>query len=123
MSLKALSELKANHFEGGSNLTDGGKKQNGEDLASLLNDVMGNANIVKLTSDAGAGGAATENDLAVSGLLAADTILSVSQRVAGANSLPLLGWADQKDGSLDFVYSADPGAGAICEVLVLRALS
>lgn len=121
--LSVLKRLLSDHFSGGKNVAKGNEKGAGNDLVTLLNAVAGNANLVKLASAASAGGGATENDVAVSGLLAADLILAVSQRVAGGNSLALIGWADQKAGSLDLTWTGDPGAGAITEVLVLRALS
>ena len=115
-----LKLLRPDHFEGHKNVAKGHEKGKENSLVSLINKLMQNSNIVKLTSDASGGGTATEDDLTVTGLLVADDILSVTQRVVGANSLPLLGWADQKKGSLDFMYSADPGAGAIMEVVVRR---
>ena len=115
-----LKLLKKDHFEGQKNIGIGAEKGRRQELATLLNDIMKNANLVKLTSDASAGGGATEDDVAVDGLLTTDIILSVSQRVAGGNSLALIGWADQLAGSLDLTWTGDPGAGAIVEVLVLR---
>lgn len=121
--MKELTKLKSSHFEGGANLTKGGAKGKNQDLATQLNDLKENANLVKLTSAASVGGAAIEPNLAVAGLLATDVILAVTQKTPGANSLPLLGYADQQDGTLDFIYSADPGAGAIMEILVNRVLA
>lgn len=72
-----------------------------------------------ISSDAGAGGAATEA-MTVTGLLATDTVLAVTQRVDGANSLPLLGWNTQAADALTGVWSADPGAGAIIDVTIKR---
>lgn len=72
-----------------------------------------------LPSNASVGGAATEA-FAVPGLLATDTIMSVSQSVKGANSLPLLGFNTQIANGLTGVYSANPGASAIILVTVLR---
>lgn len=77
------------------------------------------SNLLALSSSASAGGAATEA-LVVPGLLASDTILSVSQKVMGANSLPLLGFNTQANNALTVVYSADPGAGAVILVAVKR---
>jgi len=77
-------------------------------------------NIQVYTSTAGAGGAATEA-MVLTGLAASDVILSVSQKTKGANNLPLLGWSTQAANALTGVWSADPGAGAVITVLVLKA--
>lgn len=75
--------------------------------------------ILRFNSSAGAGGAATEA-MVVTGLLASDTILSVSQKTPGANSLPLLGWSTQANNSVTAIWSADPGAGSVILVAVKR---
>lgn len=77
-------------------------------------------NIVAYTSSAGAGGAATEA-MVLTGLAAADEILSVHQKTKGANSLPLLGWSTQAANALTGIWSADPGANAVIVVLVRKA--
>lgn len=79
-------------------------------------------NIQVYTSSAGAGGSATPT-FTVTGLAADDTILAVHQKTKGANNLPLLGWASQAANALGGVYSADPGAGAVIVVTVLKAAS
>jgi hypothetical protein len=79
-------------------------------------------NIQVYTSSAGAGGAATEA-MVLTGLAAGDTILAVHQKTKGANNLPLLGWSTQAANALTAVYSADPGAGAVIVVCVLKAAS
>lgn len=76
--------------------------------------------IVKLVSTAGTGAAATEA-MVVTGLLANDTILAVTQKTKGANNLPLLGYTTQAANALTCVWSATVGAGAVVEVLVRRA--
>ena len=121
--MNELKKIEADHFEGGSNLDKGSRKRGNQHLEEIIADLQANSNILKLTSDAGSGGAATEDDNPVAGLKADDIVLSVSQKTPGANSLPLLGYADQKDGSMDFIYSADPGAGAVVEILVARPLA
>jgi len=73
-------------------------------------------------SAAGAGGGATEA-MTVTGLLATDTILSVSQSTKGAISLPLLGFNTLGANTLTGVWSADPGAGAKILVTVRRTAS
>lgn len=78
-------------------------------------------NIQVYTSSAGAGGAATEA-MTLTGLAAADTILAVHQKTKGANNLPLLGWSTQAANALTGIWSADPGAGAVIVVLVLKAV-
>jgi hypothetical protein len=77
-------------------------------------------NIQVYTSAAGAGGAATEA-MTLTGLASDDTILAVTQKTKGANSLPLLGWSTQAANALTGIWSADPGAGAVIMVLVLKA--
>jgi len=77
-------------------------------------------NLQVYTSSAGAGGAATEA-MVLTGLAAADTILSVTQKTQGANSLPLLGYTTLAANALTCVWSADPGAGAVVVVQVLKA--
>lgn len=79
-------------------------------------------NIQVYTSSAGAGGAATEA-MTLTGLAAADTILAVTQKTKGANNLPLLGYTTQAANALTCVWSADPGANAVVQVLVLKAAS
>lgn len=64
------------------------------------------------------GGTATET-VAVIGLRATSKVLSVSQMTKGASDLPLLGWANVADDSLDIVYSADMGAGAVVRVVFI----
>lgn len=71
------------------------------------------------TSAASAGGAPTEA-LVVTGLLATDTILAVTQMTPGANSLPLLGWSTVANNSITGIWSANPGAGAVLVVTVKR---
>ncbi len=72
-----------------------------------------------LSSNASSGGMATET-LTVTGLTTTDIIVSVTQRVAGANGTALTGWANQASNALDVTWTADPGAGAIVDVEVLR---
>ena len=113
-------KIKSNHFEGGKNLTKGGEQDKDQNLAKLIQDLEAEGQVLQLESAASAGGGATEDDVAVAGLLLTDEILGVSQRVPGANDLALIGWADQKAGTLDLIWAADPGAGAIVLVAVKR---
>lgn len=79
----------------------------------------GLAGILELTSSAGAGGGASAA-LTVTGLLSTDTVLAVSQKTAGANSLPLLGWTTVANNALTVQWSADPGAGSVVVVAIKR---
>lgn len=83
-------------------------------------DAMNGEEILSFTSDAGAGGSATEA-MTVTGLLSTDTILAVSQSVDGANNLPLLGFNTLANDALTGVWSADPGAGSVIVVSVKRS--
>ena len=76
--------------------------------------------ILTFNSAASAGGAATEA-LTVTGLLATDIILAVTQSVKGSANLPLLGYNTQIANGLTAVWSATPGTGAVIKVTVLRA--
>ncbi len=118
--------IKKTHFEGGSNLTEGAKKGKAGTLADLiivLQDSVAlkqNASgLVAITCNASVGGAATEA-LTCTGLLTTDTILAVSQKTKGANSLPLLGWGTVVANGLTATWSANPGAGAVLVVGVKR---
>ena len=95
-----------------------GSKVVGITSAGLNATIVGQT-ILAFSSSAGAGGSASEA-MTVTGLLASDTIISVSQKVKGANSLPLLGFSTLADNSLTCTWSANPGAGAIVLVSVKR---
>lgn len=100
-----------NHFEGGKNMTVGGKDR-GPSLVETLPQ--------SFTSDAGAGGGAAET-LTVPGLKKGDELVGVYQSVKGGNNLPLLDAAvGSSDGELDCNWSADPGAGSVVKVQVRR---
>lgn len=77
------------------------------------------ASIAKIDSSASLGGAAFET-LVVTGLLATDTILSVSQFTKGANSVAAIGWDTQANNSLKVYWTADPGVGAVVRVAYKR---
>jgi len=77
------------------------------------------ASVQTFTSTAGTGGSASEA-MVVTGLLASDTIIAVTQKTAGANSLPMLGYSVQANNSLTITWSADPGAGSVILVSVKR---
>lgn len=80
-------------------------------------------NVVTYDSAASAGGGAAET-LTVTGLAAADSILSVSQKTKGANSTALVQWTDtaRTVNQLAVAWTADPGAGAIVRVAVRKAV-
>ena len=128
------------HFDGGSNLNAGHKKGSAGTLADLIMGLQdadtaiqgvnatqtadialkqNAAGLVAIACAAGAGGGATAA-LTCTGLLTTDTILSVSQKTPGANSLPLLGWSTVAANSLTVAWSADPGAGAVVVIGVKR---
>lgn len=116
----AVDEVKSSHFEGGKNLSQPYQKKGEKTLAALMLQLQKDANaLVKYSSAATAGGAATEA-VVVTGLGATDAILAVTQKTKGANSLPLLSWSTQGANTLTLIYSADPGAGAIVDVLVKK---
>lgn len=69
-------------------------------------------------SAATVGGAAAE-EVAVAGLLTTSTIWAVTQRTKGGANLPLLSWTNVINGSLNVIYSADMGSGAVVRVLFI----
>lgn len=75
--------------------------------------------ILPFTSSASIGGAAFET-LTVTGLLASDTILSVTQSVAGANNVAITGYNTLANNALTITFTADPGAGAVVLVTIKR---
>jgi hypothetical protein len=92
-------------------------------VAGLVTDLglkLTAAKLVKYSSAASAGGAATEA-VTVTGLAVGDTILAVTQRVAGANGTALNGWNTQILNGVTLSWTANPGAGSIVDVLVLKA--
>lgn len=129
--------IKKDHFDGGKNLTKGSKKGSAGTLAELIiglqdkdvelgatdaaiqASVTALGTILVVNCTAGAGGGATEA-LTCTGLLGTDTVLAVTQKTAGANSLPLLGWSTLAADTVTGVWSADPGAGAVVSVAVKR---
>lgn len=82
----------------------------------------GGSQILAFESTPTVGGAVQET-VAVVGLLATDTILSVSQQTFGAatrTSLPLIGWSGVADDSITLDWIADPGPGAVVVIAVSR---
>lgn len=80
--------------------------------------------ITYLDSAAYAGGSATPT-LSVTGLAAADLIVSATQRIKNQNSLPLLGWTDGSRTADQCVvaYSADPGTTGVVRFGVIKSAS
>lgn len=74
---------------------------------------------LQLLSGTVAAGSATPL-VTVTGLATTDVILAVTQRVQGANNLPLLGWNTQITNGITAAYSANPGANAVLDVLFRR---
>jgi hypothetical protein len=75
--------------------------------------------ILVFTSNASVGGAATEA-LTVTGILATDTILGVTQKIAGANNTAITGYNTLANNSLTVTWTANPGAGAVVIVSIQR---
>jgi len=101
---------------GGFKLTGVANPASAQDAATKL---YVDNKVLVYTSSASAGGASTEV-MVLTGILATDTILAVSQSVPGVNNLPLLGFNTLANNALTAVYSADPGANAIIIVHVKR---
>lgn len=77
-------------------------------------------NIQFFDSSASPGGSATVVHT-VTGLGANDEILSVTPRTQGANAASVRSFGTQINNGLTVVYTADPGAGAVVRVAVLKA--
>lgn len=92
-------------------------KMNSTALACRLGDQI---NIQKYASDASAGGSASEA-MVVSGLSATDTVLAITQKTKGGNSTAIVQYATLIDNGVTITWTANPGANAIVEVLVLKA--
>lgn len=75
--------------------------------------------ILAFSSNASVGGAASEA-LTVTGLLASDTILAVSQQTAGANNTAITSFSGLVNNGLTVGWTADPGAGAVVLVTIQR---
>jgi hypothetical protein len=82
----------------------------------------GMTNILAFTSNPSIGGAVSEA-MTVTGLLATDTILAVTQMTQGGatrTSLPLIGWDTVVNNGLTAHWVANPGVGAVLLVAVKR---
>ena len=77
-------------------------------------------NFQVIESAASAGGSASEA-LTFTGLAVTDTILAISQRVAGANGTAVTGYNTQAANALTVTWTANPGAGARVRILVAKA--
>jgi hypothetical protein len=71
------------------------------------------------TSTAGTGGSGSQA-MTVTGLLATDNVIAVSQKTGGTNGNPLLGWTTVANNSLTVNWVTDPGPGSVIVVTVLR---
>ena len=119
----ALAALRDGAFKGHGSLTKGQRLLSEKTLEEILNDIIINANTEVLTTDATSGGAATEGDLPVTGLLATDEILSITPIGGGTSTVALTGFLNQEDGEIDLVFAADPGAGKTLKILVRHAVA
>ena len=94
-------------------------------LIPLLVDAIGalktsTANILAFNSNPSVGGATSEI-LTVTGLLATDTILAVTQMTHGATATAaFVSYSNQANNSLTAYWTVDPGVGAVIRVLVSR---
>lgn len=107
--------LEASHFEAGKNLNNGARQLGSEKiLVELLPQVAP-------LSSASQGGSSTET-LKVDGMLSTDEVVSFNQTSVGGGigKTLLLASPGTDDGDLDCEWDADPGAGAVVKVLVLR---
>jgi len=77
-------------------------------------------NLQTISSAAGAGGAATEV-MTFTGLAAADTIIGLTQTTPGANNLAVVSWGTQIADAVTIRWTANPGAGAIVRLSVIKA--
>lgn len=76
--------------------------------------------IMSFTSEASAGGAASEA-VTLTGLLDTDTVIAVTQKTAGAGTgKNLIGWSTIANDALTVTWNNDPGAGAVVVAVVLR---
>lgn len=78
------------------------------------------AKLVVIDSAASSGGSATET-LTFTGMLGTDTILALTQKVVGANSVALRAFGSPATNTLSVTFTGDPGASAIVRALVKKA--
>ena len=93
-------------------------------LVPILVDAVGaiktsTANILSFDSNPSHGGASFEV-MTVTGLLATDSILAVSQVIPGSNNAYVTGFSGQANNSLTVQWNTDPGSGAVIRVVVSR---
>ena len=108
--LAALKVIKDIQTRAAQFLSVSGLGVNGKSLAG--------ATLVKISGTVASGSATPA--VTATGLLTTDTILAVTQRVQGANNLPLLGWSAQVADGITAAYSADPGANGVLDIAVSR---
>ena len=106
--------LESSHFEAGKNLNKGSRQLGSEKiLVELIPQ--------PLSSSASSGGSATET-LDVAELKKTDEVVSFTQTTLGGGigKTLLLAKTGSADGKLDCEWDADPGAGSIVKILVVR---
>ena len=76
--------------------------------------------VLAFNSNSSPTGSATET-LVVTGLLATDTILAITQVTPGVNStVQIVGYSGQANNALTVQWAADAGGGAVIRVMVSR---
>lgn len=88
-------------------------------VESLIGPSEAPSQILAFVSEAGIGGAATET-YTVTGLLASDTILAVTPKVATTTSTWIMSIGAHANDSLPVTYAADPAVGGRVLVTVKR---
>lgn len=95
------------------------KMPQAESLTTYTQTSTAAVTVVELLSAAITGGSASVTATVV-GLMSTDTIISVDQEVANANSLDVIAFGSPGTGTLPLTYSADPGSGGKVLVSVSR---
>lgn len=82
--------------------------------------ITSSSTVLAFNSNPSPAGSATET-LVVTGLLATDTILAITQMTPGAVSTAfIVGYSGQADNSLTVQWTTDAGGSAVVRVLVSR---
>jgi len=93
-----------------------------QDVADMASGTLppANAQTLSIASAVSAGGAASEA-LTFTGFdPTTDTVLGISQQTPGANSTATIGWSTPLANTLTVIWTADPGAGAVVNLMVIR---